>query len=145
MVDYAKLLRPIFIAVFISIIFIIIFMSLRIMYKDVNNSDKKKILRKSLGLEVEYVSENSNLKRGSIVPVGAGLTIGRKEENNVIINDPYASGHHARIYVKNNDFILEDLGSTNGTKLNGGNITDKVIVEVGDEIKIGNTVFRVIG
>ncbi|WP_315672283.1 FHA domain-containing protein [Clostridium sp. 19966] len=145
MVDYAKLLRPIFIAVFISIIFIIIFMSLRIMYKDVNNSDKKKILRKSLGLEVEYVSENSNLKRGSIVPVGAGLTIGRKEENNVIINDPYASGHHARIYVKNNDFILEDLGSTNGTKLNGGNITDKVTVEVGDEIKIGNTVFRVIG
>ncbi|MDT8716097.1 FHA domain-containing protein [Clostridium sp. 19966] len=143
--DYAKLLRPIFIAVFISIIFIIIFMSLRIMYKDVNNSDKKKILRKSLGLEVEYVSENSNLKRGSIVPVGAGLTIGRKEENNVIINDPYASGHHARIYVKNNDFILEDLGSTNGTKLNGGNITDKVTVEVGDEIKIGNTVFRVIG
>jgi pSer/pThr/pTyr-binding forkhead associated (FHA) protein len=145
MIDYANIFRPIFIILFILIIYIIIFMALRIMYKDVKNGDKKKILKKSLGLEIIAVSENSNLRKGSIIPINRLVTLGRKEDNIVILNDPYASGYHAKVYVKNTDYYLEDLNSTNGTLLNDERVEGRVMLEPGDEICIGATLFKVIG
>ncbi|WP_139903900.1 FHA domain-containing protein [Clostridium thermarum] len=145
MIDYASIFRPIFIILFILIIYIIIFMALRIMYKDVKNGDKKKILKKSWGLEVIAAPENSNLGKGSIIPINRLITIGRKEDNMVILNDPYASGYHAKVYVRNTDYYLEDLNSTNGTLLNEEKVEGKVMLEPGDEIRIGTTLFKVIG
>ncbi|WP_163193718.1 FHA domain-containing protein [Clostridium thermarum] len=145
MIDYASIFRPIFIILFILIIYIIIFMALRIMYKDVKNGDKKKILKKSWGLEVIAVPENSNLGKGSIIPINRLITIGRKEDNMVILNDPYASGYHAKVYVRNTDYYIEDLNSTNGTLLNEEKVEGKVMLEPGDEIRIGTTLFKVIG
>nr|WP_243122226.1 FHA domain-containing protein [Clostridium thermarum] len=120
-------------------------MALRIMYKDVKNGDKKKILKKSWGLEVIAAPENSNLGKGSIIPINRLITIGRKEDNMVILNDPYASGYHAKVYVRNTDYYLEDLNSTNGTLLNEEKVEGKVMLEPGDEIRIGTTLFKVIG
>ena len=145
MVDYASILRPVFIVLFIIIIYVIIFMALRIMYKDVKNGDKKKILKKSLGLEIVAVPENSNLRKGSIIPINRLVTLGRKEDNIVILNDPYASGYHAKVYVKNTDYYVEDLKSTNGTLLNEERVEGRVMLESGDEIRIGSTLFKVIG
>ena len=63
-----------------------------------------------------------------------------------MLEDPYTSGHHARIYIKNGkEYILEDMGSTNGTLLNGKKLRGKHYLASGDEIKIGNTSFKVIG
>lgn len=143
--DLAKLLRPVFVVLFIAIIYLIIFMALRIMYKDVKNGDKKKILRKSLGLEILAAGENSGLKKGSIIPIHRLVTLGRKEDNTVILNDPYASGHHAKLYLKNTEYYIEDLNSTNGTLLNDEKVEGKVAIEAGDEISIGSAVFKVIG
>ncbi len=143
--NLAKLLRPVFVVLFIAIIYLIIFMALRIMYKDVKNGDKKKILRKSLGLEVLNAGENIALKKGSIIPIHSLVSLGRREDNTVVLNDPYASGHHAKLYIKNTDYILEDLNSTNGTLLNDEKVEGKVLIEAGDEIKIGSAVFKVIG
>lgn len=145
MKDYASILRPVFIILFIIIIYVIIFMALRIMYKDVKNGDKKKILKKSLGLEIMAVAENSNLRRGSIIPINRLVTLGRKDDNIVILNDPYASGYHAKVYVKNTDYYIEDLNSTNGTLLNEERVEGRIMLESGDEIRIGATLFKVIG
>src|SRR3972149_3698419 len=46
-------------------------------------------------------------------------TIGREAGNDIIINDPQVSRHHARLTLQGNAYILEDLGSTNGSFVNG--------------------------
>lgn len=135
----------IFKVVIIAIVYIIIITVLSIIYKDIKSGGKKKPTNKSLGLEVLEPGENINLKKGGVIPVMGALSIGRKEDNRLILNNPYVSGHHARIYLKNGEYTLEDLGSTNGVIVNNKKLENKCILKSGDEIKIGNSVFKVIG
>jgi FOG: FHA domain len=144
--DLSKL-SLIFKIVIIGIIYMIIFLALRIMYKDMKNGGKRprNSNRKSFGLEIVSAGNNSNLRTGGVIPVRGEISIGRKNDNLLILDDPYASGYHARVYIKNNDCILEDLGSTNGTLLNGENVKGRQYLSAGDEIRIGSTSFKVIG
>lgn len=129
-----------------GVVYIIIFLALRIMYKDIKNGGRKKVTKKkAFGLEVIDPGENSNLKEGGIIPVQGELTIGRKNTNHLILEDQFVSGNHARVFLKNTDYMLEDMGSTNGTKLNEERLEDRVILRVGDEIEVGSAIFRVIG
>ena len=68
--------------------------------------------------------------------VGAGITIGRLPDNAVMIDNPAVSGHHARVFHEGNRVILEDLGSTNGTFVNGRPVTRHVL-QHGDEVLVG--------
>jgi pSer/pThr/pTyr-binding forkhead associated (FHA) protein len=139
--DLIKLILKIAI---IGVVYIIIVFALRIMYKDIKNGGKKKVKKNPLGLEIINPGKNSNLKMGSVIPIQNGITIGRKEDNMVILNDEYVSSHHAKIY-KNIDYYLEDINSTNGTFLNSDKVTGKTILKKGDIIEIGTSEFKVIG
>lgn len=144
--DLSKL-SLVFKIVIIGIVYIIIFWSLRIMYKDVKNGGKRSKIsnRRSFGLEVMMPGDNSNLRKGAVIPIRREITIGRKNDNMLKLEDPYASSHHARLYIKNGkDCVIEDLGSTNGTLLNGKKLNGRQYLSSGDEIKIGNTCFKVI-
>ncbi|MBV7271600.1 FHA domain-containing protein [Clostridium thailandense] len=143
--DLSKL-SLIFKIIIIGIIYIIIFLALRIMYKDIKNGGRRVRPNsgKSFGLEIIEPGNNSNLRKGGVIPIRGEITIGRKSENLLVLDDPYSSGYHARIYLKNNDCIIEDLGSTNGTLLNGIRLEGREYLSSGDEIRIGNTSFRVI-
>lgn len=142
---FSKLLGIIFAIIFIVILYLIIIYALKIMYKDVQNGGKKKSINKSLGLEVLEPGENKNLRKGSVIPIRGVISLGRKEDNTLILTDQYVSGHHVKVYVKNEKYAMEDLGSTNGTILNGERISGKVFIEPGDEIQIGSLVLVVIG
>ncbi len=98
-----------------------------------------------MGLEVIERGENFNLRVGAVIPLNDELSIGRKADNLLILGDKYVSSQHARIYIKNTDYILQDLRSTNGTLMNNKKVTDKVVIKKGDEIKIGTSIFKVIG
>ena len=63
-------------------------------------------------------------------------TIGRLPDNDVRIDNPAVSGHHALIINILNDSFLEDLNSTNGTYVNGERV-DEVVLRSGDEIQVG--------
>jgi FHA domain len=63
----------------------------------------------------------------------------------LVINDEFASGHHARFRVAHGLWYLEDLGSTNGTWLNGRRIHAAQRLKKGDKIKIGHTDMTVVG
>jgi hypothetical protein len=67
---------------------------------------------------------------------GAAVVIGRGEDCHVIINDRQASRHHARITQTEDGYVLEDLGSKNGTFLNGQSLTVPTVLKDGDEIGI---------
>ncbi|URZ05120.1 hypothetical protein CLROS_004440 [Clostridium felsineum] len=134
--------------VIIAIVYLIIFTAFKIMYKDMKNGDKRPTSskkRKTFGLEVVDSGMNESIRNGSVVPVSREITIGRKDDNSIMLNEGYVSGHHARVYLRNNQYILEDLNSTNGTVLNGQKIKSKAYIKAGDEIKIGSSVFKVIG
>jgi pSer/pThr/pTyr-binding forkhead associated (FHA) protein len=60
----------------------------------------------------------------------------------VRIDDAYASAAHARVYTRNSSTFIEDLGSTNGTFVNGRQIKGTVKLEVGDSVRIGDTELR---
>ena len=71
--------------------------------------------------------------------------IGRLPDNNIsLANDRYVSGHHAQVVVESTVFRLIDVGSTNGTYLNGLRLTTNELIAMsdGDEIMIGSNIFQ---
>ncbi len=72
----------------------------------------------------------------------ADFTVGR--QGKLVIDDGFASGHHARFRLVRGLWYVEDLGSTNGTSLNGLRIHATQRLKKGDKIKIGHTVMIVV-
>jgi len=72
-----------------------------------------------------------------------GHVFGRSEDADVPIDDPYASEFHARVGVADNKVIVHDLGSTNGTYVNGRRVTSPTTVVRGDTVQIGKTILEV--
>jgi hypothetical protein len=70
-------------------------------------------------------------------------SVGRSQENDIVINDPNVSRRHARISRADDGFVVEDLGSTNGTLLDGAPI-DRERIEGGDELTFGQSTARFI-
>lgn len=79
-------------------------------------------------------------QRWGLAPV---TTIGRAEAAVVRLEDSYLSQHHARIRQRDGAWILEDLGSTNGTFLNRERIGGAQPIDVGDTIQVGSVVLEV--
>jgi hypothetical protein len=143
--EIGKILTPVFNAAIIIVIYLIIFYSLRIMYKDMKSGERKKRISRAFGLEVINCGENTDVERGAIIPINREITMGRKSDNQLILNDMYVSGYHVKIYLRNTDYFIEDLGSTNGTFLNDKKLENKEYLNPGDEIQVGSAVFKVIG
>lgn len=70
------------------------------------------------------------------------ITIGRGEENDIVIPENFVSHHHAVIYQHGNQYVIEDLGSVNHTYVNGNALSGKVYIKPGDEVQIGMVVLR---
>lgn len=68
------------------------------------------------------------------------ITIGRDITNDIVINDPEVSRHHARLTQTGSGYTLEDLGSTNGTFVNGQRLTGARPLANGDMVGLGETV-----
>ncbi|NNJ92876.1 MAG: FHA domain-containing protein [Gammaproteobacteria bacterium] len=76
------------------------------------------------------VEKNIRLTAGTMV-------IGRKPECNIQLDEKMISGQHAEITIKPDEILLKDLGSTNGTLVNGQKVTGKTL-KAGDQVSIGN-------
>ena len=75
-------------------------------------------------------------------PLGEEITLGRAAGCQVTIDDTYASQLHARVFQREGQVFVEDLGSTNGTYLNRRKVTGPMVVSRGDRLQIGNTVLE---
>ena len=72
----------------------------------------------------------------------APVTLGRADESTLVLTDDYASSHHARLAPGDGAWVVEDLGSTNGTYLNGAKVVRPTPVPLGAQIRIGKTVLE---
>ena len=70
------------------------------------------------------------------------LTIGRSSESGLVIRDDYTSTHHARLLLWNDEWMIQDLDSTNGTFLAGKRVHAPVQVPLNTPIKVGATTFE---
>jgi len=77
---------------------------------------------------------------GTTIPLGEQpITIGRADSSTLVVSDDYVSTHHARLVPRGDAWVLEDLGSTNGTFLDRDKVTAPTPVPVGVPIRIGKT------
>jgi pSer/pThr/pTyr-binding forkhead associated (FHA) protein len=70
------------------------------------------------------------------------ITIGRANDATLVLTDDYASTRHARLFPQDGQWLVEDLGSTNGTYLDRQKVTQPTPVPVGVPIRIGKTVLE---
>lgn len=73
---------------------------------------------------------------------GSGLTIGRSADNDLVVVDSRVSRHHGRISGRRGTLVYADLGSTNGSRVNGVQVGE-LVLGAGDRIEIGDTVIIV--
>ena len=79
---------------------------------------------------------------GASFALDSTFTIGRSPQADLQIDDAFASGRHARIYERDGGFFVDDLGSTNGTYLNGKRVRGEQRLRNDDRIQIGDTELR---
>lgn len=82
---------------------------------------------------------------GASVPLGnAPITLGRSAANTVVLDDEFVSSHHARVYrdPSSQSWVIEDLGSTNGTVVNQRRIDSPVALPARVPVRIGATTFE---
>jgi hypothetical protein len=97
--------------------------------------------RRREGTKVVVVRSES--QQGLELDVRDVTVLGRSAEADVLLDDPYASEFHMRLVASENGLVLHDLGSTNGTYVNGRRITAPTTMRRGDTIQVGKTVMEV--
>lgn len=81
-------------------------------------------------------------QRGRTFELVDELTMGRAPGCHIQLDDRFVSQLHARIFLRDGQVFVEDLGSTNGTLLNGNKVTAPAVVAAGGHVKVGNFVLE---
>ncbi|MGC9357597.1 MAG: FHA domain-containing protein [Anaerolineae bacterium] len=76
------------------------------------------------------------------IPLRSVTALGRADDNTLILDDPFASAHHAIVLWREEQWWIEDLESHNGTYLNDERVLEPERLSSGDRIRIGETVLR---
>jgi FHA domain len=79
---------------------------------------------------------------GTLLDLAGGVTLGRADGAEIRVEDQFASSNHARIYERGEEMYIEDMGSTNGTYLNGRELRTSERLKPSDVIRIGDTEYR---
>jgi hypothetical protein len=99
--------------------------------------------KKGVGAWIVTVVQGPSALMGVTVPVNGPIVIGRSPGADIVIGDDFVSGKHARISPAGDGAVLEDLGSTNGTILNGQPVSIPQTLRPGDAIDIGSVRMKV--
>jgi len=134
------LLSVVFKYIFVIIIYMFIFVIIRMIYLDIramegNPEDSGAYLKLLNRLDsLPYRVRDSYSLNGT-------LSLGRSSENDVVIKDPFVSKRHLIITKDEEEYFIEDLGSSNGTYVNKQLLVDAAKLINGDIIKIGDLEF----
>lgn len=99
--------------------------------------------KKGVGAWTVTVVQGPSALMGVTVSVNGPVVVGRSPGADIVIGDDFVSGKHARISPAGDGAVLEDLGSTNGTILNGSPVTNPMQLRPGDAIDIGTLRMKV--
>jgi pSer/pThr/pTyr-binding forkhead associated (FHA) protein len=95
------------------------------------------------GVPTKLIVLEPKVRKGSAYPIGTEVTLGRADSCVIgLPDDTFASQLHSRVFVRDNEMWVEDLGSTNGTHLNGARISAPMQLSAGDRLQVGSTIFE---
>ncbi|MEU8031197.1 FHA domain-containing protein [Streptomyces sp. NPDC049099] len=99
--------------------------------------------RRGRNAPTKLVVTEGTLTGTTVALQGQTITLGRAHDSTIVLDDDYASSRHARIYPdRDGQWIVEDLGSTNGTYLDRSRLTTPTPIPLGAPIRIGKTVIE---
>ena len=124
--------------IFLGLIYLFVWQVARAIGSHLGISVRRK--RKE-GTRVLFV--RSDTQQGQHFEVSDVLVMGRSQETDVVLDDPYASEFHLRLVAQENGMMLHDLGSTNGTYVNGRRVSAPTQLRRGDTIQVGKTVMEI--
>lgn len=125
-------------AIFIGLIYLFVWQIARAIGSHLGISVRRK--RKE-GTRVLFVRSES--QKGVEFEVSDVMVLGRSKETDLVLDDPYASDFHFRLVSAEDGMTLHDLGSTNGTYVNGRRTSAPTQLRKGDTIQVGKTVLEV--
>jgi len=125
--------------IFLALIYLFIWQVVRALARHIGfiRSDNTK----KMSNRVTVVRSDS--QAGLSFQVTTATVVGRSDQSDVILEDPYASEFHFRLVAQDGTLTVADLGSTNGTYVNGRRITTPTNLRRGDALQVGKTVMEV--
>lgn len=135
-----NILSLIFKYIFIVIIYLFIFSIIKLIYLDIKGINSIE-MDNSTYLKLINRKDTLPFKIKEYYPLKEFTFLGRGNDNDIVIKDPYISKKHLKIIKDEDNFFLEDLNSVNGTFINGDRIMDAVKLKNGDRIRIGQVEF----
>ena len=140
---------------FLALLWLFVFGAIRVIRSDLRTSGQPRIAtppaRKGRARSApppagrgpsQLIVTEGSLQGTRIGLTGAPVLIGRADDSTLVLTDDYASTRHARITMQDGMWVVEDLGSTNGTYLGQRKLDGPVPMEVGVPLRIGKTVLE---
>jgi hypothetical protein len=136
---------------FIAALYIFLMQVARLMLREIRAIRQPAAIRPTLPTERRTRDERglividpgeTSLEIGAYVPIAGEVLVGRGGASDLILDDPFVSTEHAEIIVQADQTILFDLGSTNGSRVNGESVSDQVTLYDGDIVQLGNVRLR---
>jgi hypothetical protein len=125
---------------FLALLYVVLFLIVRSLMRDLRRAAREP--GTELGRLVVVESPSGDPPRGSIFPLDAVTTIGRDVNSTVVVEDRFVSGAHAVLTFRGRTWYVEDAGSTNGTFVNGVQVSGVAPITFGDEVVVGETRLR---
>jgi len=125
---------------FLALIYLFLIGVVRVLIRDLRAASREPATE--LGRLIVLASPSGEPSVGAVFALDAVTTIGRDVNNAVVIEDPFASSEHCALTFRGRAWFVEDLGSTNGTFLNGNQVDGTAPMSYGDEIQVGEVRLR---
>jgi pSer/pThr/pTyr-binding forkhead associated (FHA) protein len=130
---------------FIFLIYFFLFQVVRVVLRDLRQAQPAPAPVNPYGQAIIVDPGSSQLAPGAAFNLEPVTTIGRKLTNTIPVDDNFVSGEHARLFLRDNRWWVEDWNSTNGTRLNEAEINRPTQVRDGDIIGIGGVRLKLQG
>ena len=143
---------------FLALLWVFVFAVMGVVRRDLFGTRGTRLVATPRGVNAPVATRPAKVKRGKsartlVVTDGAlagtritlgdtPISIGRADDSTLVLTDDYASTKHARLTPRSGQWLVEDLGSTNGTYLDRAKVTGPTPVPIGAPIRIGRTVLE---
>jgi pSer/pThr/pTyr-binding forkhead associated (FHA) protein len=138
---------------FVALLWIFVIVAFGIVRSDLFGSQQPRVPRPQPKKAAKKPTSSRKAPRKLVVVAGSlagtsinlgdtAVTIGRANDSTLVLTDDYASTRHARVFPRDGQWMVEDLGSTNGTFLDRAKVTEPTPVAAGTPIRIGKTVLE---
>jgi hypothetical protein len=125
---------------FLAALYAFLWMVVRALIRDLRSASREPM--RELGRLVVVASPSGEPAPGATFALDAITSLGRDVNNSIVLDDEFASASHAVLTYRGRAWYVEDVGSTNGTFVNGSQVDGLAPIAFGDEIQIGQARLR---